>query len=952
MLNFSDIAKKWQDRWEKERIGEVDIDSSKPKFFLIWAYLTVSGFHHIGHMRGFSYADAICRYKRMQGYNVLMPAGGHASGNSAVSKAQKVANKDKETIDYYKSMGLTDNDLKKISTTEGFIDFFSKKYIQDYKEYGFIGDWRRFTVTTNKDYNKFIEWQFKKLKELNLLVQKPYYATACIKCGPVAVDPSEMDLSKGGNAQKNEYVILKLEFERPEQYIVVATLRPETIFGQTNVWLDYDIEYVKIIVGNEIWIASKEFAEKLMYQKDVKIEVVGKIAGKELVGKYVTAPVINRKIIILPSKFCDPKIGTGIVTSVPSDAPADWIGLYDLQRSKQLCDQYSLNYEEIKEIKPIPIIKSKDYGELPAIEICKELDISSQNDIDKLEKAKKEIYSKGFHTGIMLENSGKYSGMKVEQAKELIKKNMLEDGVADIFYDLSEEVVCRCGNPVIVKKIDNQWFIKYSDKALTENTIKHAKEMLLLPELYKKNLPTILEWFDDRACARQGRWVGTKLPFDDSYTIEPIADSTLYPIFYLISLYTNLEKIKEEQLIEEFFDYVFLDKGNLKEVSSKTKIEEKLLEKIRADVEYWYPLDINLGGQEHQTVHFPVFLMNHVGILSKKYWPKGIIVNWWVVNKSGKISKSKGGVRSIGEEASKYSVDAIRLFYANVASPFVNIDFPPEDLEKYKQRLDRIYSFVNSLIEDKNLCARNANDLDKWLESTWNFRLKNIIEAMNKIELKEATDDIYFNSYNDLHWYLRRGGCNKSIIMPIIKEWVKTLGIFTPHLAEELNEILGSKELVAISRFPSADESKINLSLDLNEKKIEDILSDIRNVVKLSGKDKPNKITLFISKKNIYEIINFVLNELRENNNFSEAMKFIGSNHNLNNKQKAFIVNVLKKKISDLLISQEDELGFYNNIREFLCKELETEITIVKAEGSNNSKAEQSLPGKPGIFVE
>lgn len=131
--------------------------------------------------------------------------------------------------------------------------------------------------------------------------------------------------------------------------------------------------------------------------------------------------------------------------------------------------------------------------------------------------------------------------------------------------------------------------------------------MNILPETFKTNLPQILNWFDARACARQGTWLGTKLPFDQSYTIEPISDSTLYPIYYLISLYVNNGQIKVEQLTERFFDYVFLNKGEGKEISKKTNIDLNLLEEIKKDVEYWYPLDINLGGKNIKQFIFQYF---------------------------------------------------------------------------------------------------------------------------------------------------------------------------------------------------------------------------------------------------------------------------------------------------------------------------------------------------------
>ncbi len=948
--DFLNAEKKWQKLWRDKKIGVVEPIPGKPKYFIIWAYLTVSGFHHVGHMRGFSYADAIARYKRMNGFNVLLSAGGHASGNSAVAKAKKIAEKEKDTIEYYKEAGLTDADINQISTPEGFVDFFSKKYVEDYKAFGFIGDWQRFTVTTNLDYNKFIEWQFKKLKELDLLVQAPYYATFCVNCGPVAVDPSEMDLSKGGTAEKNEYTIIKLQFELQNQFIVVATLRPETMFGQTNVWLNPAQIYVKIQVEKEIWIASREFAEKLKFQRGEEVKVLENISGKEMLGKYCLAPYVNREIIILPSKFCDSNVGTGIVTSVPSDAPADYIGLHDLQVSERKCKKYGLDFNVIKNIKPIPIIKSKDFGEYAAIEICEKFGIKSQDDIEKLELAKREVYKKGFHTGILLDSCGEFAGMKVEDAKNKIKEDLISKNQANIFYDLSEEVLCRCGGKVVIKKVPDQWFIDYNNKQLTDKTKKHVEKMLLLPEQFKQNLPGILDWFGPRACARQGRWLGTKLPFDESYTIEPIADSTLYPIYYLVSKYVNEGKLKNEQLSEKFFDYVFLGKGKAQEIGT----DKSLTEQIRKDVEYWYPLDINLGGKEHQTVHFPVFLMNHIAILPEKYYPKGIFVNWWVVSKVGKISKSKGGVGSLSDEAKTYSVDAMRLFYANIANPFVDIFFEKEDLINYKQRLDKIYNFVEDILETKE----NNKDtrLDGWLESMWNTRLKSITEAMEIIEFKNATDDIYFNFYNDLCWYRNRDGSNKDLLKYVLQQWILTMGLFTPHLSEELNEKLGAKELVSISNFPKTDEKKINAQIIDEEKRVEKTISEIRNVMKMSGIEKPKKITLFISENWLYDFFKELKAEIevKENRNVKELVhkfldKYSGNKELVNKTITSAIKNPAMLSVPE---TQNKEFTMYLFARDFFSKIFECNVEIVKAESSSHPKSKTALPGKIGILVE
>jgi len=83
-IRSTEIESKWQERWYSARINEVDNDG-RPKFMLIFAYPGVTGYLHVGHMRGYTYVDAIGRYKRLEGYNVMFPVGTHATGNGTCS---------------------------------------------------------------------------------------------------------------------------------------------------------------------------------------------------------------------------------------------------------------------------------------------------------------------------------------------------------------------------------------------------------------------------------------------------------------------------------------------------------------------------------------------------------------------------------------------------------------------------------------------------------------------------------------------------------------------------------------------------------------------------------------------------------------------------------------------------------------------------------------------------
>jgi leucyl-tRNA synthetase len=931
--NHQEVEAKWQKKWEEAKLGEAEPDGRK-KFFLIFAYPTVSGYLHVGNMRGYTYSDVICRYKRMSGYNVLFPVGTHATGNAAYGFLKKLESNDYDFIEYLKVNGCPDDEIKKLTSSKEIVRFFNNVYINEYwKRFGFIADWRRFTTTVNPDYNRFIEWQFKKLKERNLLVQKPYFGTFCLNCGPIAIDASGTDISKGEGAEQQEFTLLKFRFK--DAFIIAATLRPETVYGQTNLWVDPNVTYVKANVNGETWIISRECAEKLKYQKD-KVDIIGEITGKEMIGKYCTAPGIERDIIILPSKFCDPKIGSGIVTSVPSDAPYDWMGLVDLMNDEIMCKKYGLDPAKIKAIEVIPIIVTKEFGDKAALKICEDMAIKSQTD-PKLEEATKIVYKAGFHTGRMNENCGEFSGLPVAEAKEKMKEKMINSGQADTMQELSEEVVCRCGGRVIIKRVEDQWFIKYSDEELKEKTKDHVKSMSIYPPEYKDNLPYVIDWFKDRPCVRMGKWLGTRFPFDDKWIIEPIADSTLYPAYYIVSKYVNENRIRAEEMDESFFDYVFLGKGSPK---------NDVWARIRKDFEYWYPLDINLGGKEHQTVHFPVFLMNHVGILNERDWPRGIFVNWWLTGTGGKISKSKGGAEPIPDLANIYSVDGMRLYYCHGGSPFVDTEWNPKVALGYKAQIERLYSVACELL----LKEGDKSKIDEWLLSRLHSKLKKASNDMEMLNMKSPIDLMLFEFLKDLERYKKRGGKNKETILSVMDVWLRSLTPFIPHVCEE---IWGKFKngMVSAAQWPEADESRINEKIEQAEKIIERLETDIKKVVSIL-KVTPKKITIFVAPQWKYDIckkarginnpthlIKVLMSEI-EDKNKTEASKFIQwmANHS----------NEVFSEIS----SAEEEKEILEDSREYLEELFGAKFEIIESVKSKIQKATSSIPTKPTIFIE
>ncbi|MCL2607666.1 MAG: leucine--tRNA ligase [Methanomassiliicoccaceae archaeon] len=968
MASYRKIEDKWQRKWSEIGLEHADRDENPKKFMIVFAYPGVTGYLHVGHMRGYTYADAIGRYKRMTGHNVLFPVGTHATGNGAITLAHKIARKDKETIDYLKRNGCTDGDLKKMKDPVSIVEFFNNIYVNDYwKRFGFIADWRKFTCTLYPDYQKFIQWQFMKLNENSLLIQKPYFAAACTECGPVAIDASETDISKGGNAETQEYTLLK--FKCNDLFLIAATLRPETVYGQVNFWVNPDVEYVKMKKDDETWIVSPQAAEKLMYQKD-GCEIIGSIKGKDMAGWVCEAPMIRRNIPIFPAKFCDPDVGTGLVTSVPSDAPDDWISLHALKNDLNAIKEYGLTKEQIDSAVPVSIISMDGYGEFPAKDIIEMMSIEAPGD-PKLIDAKKQVYKDGHHTGRMKDICGEFAGLRVEEAKERMRTAMTDSGEAELFYDLSEEVICRCGSRVMIRRVDDQWFIDYSNEELTKRTSEHCRKMEINPVEYQNNVHGVLNWFRERACVRQGNWLGTKFPFDERWTVEAISDSTLYPVYYIISMYANNRTISPDQMTESFFDHVILGKKEPAAVSKETGISKDILEKIRKDVEYWYPLDLNLGGKEHMTVHFPTFLFNHAAIFSedRKMLPRGIMVHWYITGKKSKISKSKGGAQPIPGAAEEFGVDALRLYYAHVASPFSDVEWDEDIVMSYRQRLEKITVMVEELnpASGKTLKGtEKTSDIDVWIISMFSQSVLNMHSAMERFGLRQMASETYFEMFGQMKRYLHRGGCDPHTIRDALKMWISAMAPITPHIAEELWSVCGFEGIVSKHQLPQDKclRSKIDLDVIISEKLIDNTVSDILQLYKANMRPK-NRVIIYTTPEWKKEVERKALSMLKkgERRDASALIKECMADPSLQAHRKDIPDFIKKMDIitGDRIIEKEkllelDEYGILSSASAFISKEIGTEAEVVSADDPGRydprSRSGNAKPGRPALYFE
>ncbi|MHA1728663.1 MAG: class I tRNA ligase family protein, partial [Promethearchaeota archaeon] len=153
------IEKKWQKKWEKEKVFEVTKDSEKPKYYVLEMYPYPSGHMHMGHLKNYSIGDAFARYKRMKGFNVLYPMGYDAYGMPAENAAIQ-----------------HNADPKK--WTEANI----KSFIKQQKGLGLSYDWSRVLWSFDPEYYKWNQWIFLKLFEKGLVLREEAYVNWCPVC--------------------------------------------------------------------------------------------------------------------------------------------------------------------------------------------------------------------------------------------------------------------------------------------------------------------------------------------------------------------------------------------------------------------------------------------------------------------------------------------------------------------------------------------------------------------------------------------------------------------------------------------------------------------------------------------------------------------------------------------------------------------------------------------------
>ena len=479
-----------------------------------------------------------------------------------------------------------------------------------------------------------------------------------------------------------------------------------------------------------------------------------------------------------------------------------------------------------------------------AQEVIKRMGITNQDD-PKLEDATKEIYSKEFYEGKLNSNTGEFAGKKITFVKEEVKEWISKTGKSDIMLELTNESVrCRCGTECVVKLLNNQWFLDYANKEWKAKAHECFESMNILPNDIRTEFFNVLDWLRERACARQ-HGLGTKIPWDNDWLVESLADSVIYMSFYTMAKFVNSGEILAENMNDEFFNYIFYGNGDSEIIAKNAKITIEKLEEIRKEFLYFYPVDSRHSGRDLVPNHLTFFVLNHVAIFPKENWPKEIVVNGSVLMDGKKMSKSMGNIIPLRDAVKKYGADPIRLSILISAELLQDADFNAESISGIKNRLQSMY---DECVKFNNPGKIGTEPEDVWILSKLSKLIFEVTESMEKMRLRESLHHILYGFDSDLQWYMKRASAkNRNDISGVLNRVLATrismLSPFAPHIAEEMWEKLGNSEMVSRSSWPKQEEHTDDRAVQ-NESLLSSVMNDISNITKVT-KITPKKIIIY-----------------------------------------------------------------------------------------------------------
>ncbi|MBY9020531.1 MAG: leucine--tRNA ligase [Candidatus Lokiarchaeota archaeon] len=924
--DFHKIEKKWQNRWEKEKIFEVKEDLSKngkEKYYVLEMYPYPSSDLHIGHLRNYSIGDSFARFKRMKGFNVLYPMGYDSYGLPAENAAID------HSID-----------------PEEWTNLNIKSIQKQQKRIGLSYDWTRMVYSHDPNYYKWDQWFFLKMYEKGLAYRQESYVNWCPNCitvlaneqvqsgkcwrctseveqqfltqwflkirdyaeelldGLETVDwPDKVKTMQRNWISRSEGSIIRFPITGEDRTIDIFTTRADTLYGVTFMVFAPEHPWIKgWVKGTEYEELFEQFYNEIAKQNkfertDIDVEKKG-----IFIGKHAINPITKEEIPIYIGNFVIYEYGAGAVMAVPG---------HD-QRDFEFAKKYKI---------PIKVVIQPFEYELNA-----------------------EKMSRAYEGDGSLVNSDEFNGMENRSAIKSISKKLESMGMGEesVNYKLRDWLISRqrywgCPIPIIYCDTCGIVPVPYDDLP-----VELPKDIKFTG---RGNPLTTSENYVRVPCPKCGKQAKR-----ETDTMDTFVDSSWY-----------------------FFRYC---DPNEKDLPYRKDI-----------VDYWMNVDQYIGGIEHAIMHllyarFFTKVARDIGLQSfsepfQRLLTQGMInkthpfcpkcetfamkadmhnnkckrCGTKYIMKSVKMSKSYGNTVDPIGIMNKYGADAARLFILFGASPKSGLEWSDEGV-------DFAYKYVKNtfklLIESPEIIRETKMIRDTLIEYNLNKTIKNVTEALEKISIRDAINEI-IQFTSELNKY-KNEGVNEEIFNKCKKMLALLLHPFVPHMTEEVWEILRKEGFLSLAKWPLYDKKFLTVDNDYTWKLLNNTIDSINHIILIIKKEKLEEISIITAADWKYKFMLKLLPLIDNTKVQKEITSIMMEDKTFRTKGKFVsltIGKVLKNlgKYAKSPLSALDEYDFFIQIKPIFEKKYNCKVSIMSENDSQEKKAAQALPGKPAIVI-
>lgn len=754
--NPSAIEKKWQKRWEEDKVYRaIDLDD-REKYYCLEMFPYPSGELHMGHVRNYSIGDVVARFKNMQGYNVLHPMGWDSFGLPAENAAIKHgAHPDKWTNE---NIVLMEEQLRDL---------------------GISYDWEREFATSSADYYKWTQWIFLEFYKRGLAYKKNATVNWCPSCNTVLANEQVVDggcercdakvekkalnqwffkitdysqellddldklpgwPEKVKTMQRNwigrsEGARIAFDIKDSDQKIEVYTTRPDTIFGVTYLVLAPEHPLVEeLTAGSEFEEDVKAFRDKVAGLSE--IDRTSNEVEKEglFIGKHIINPYNGQESPILIGNYVLMDYGTGAVMGVPAHDTRDF----------EFAKKYDLP------IKPV---------------------ISPDGSIIKAE----EMTEAYIDEGIMI-NSAQFDGLNNIEGIQKVTDAGVEGGYAnhEINFRLKDWLISRqryWGAPI---------------------------PMIYCPECGELPVPQ--------------EELPVRLP--ENVEFRPSGESPLNYAEDFVNVTCHQcgsQARRETDTMDTFvcsswYFLRFCDPHN----------EDLPFDKEKTD--YWMAVDQYIGGVEHAILHlmysrFFTKAFRDFGFINADLAEpfENLLTQGMVLKDGTKMSKSIGNVVNPDEIIGKYGADTARLFILFAAPPERDLEWNDRAVEGCYRFLNRVWRLVYASVDqikgvEGQVLLEDLNDHDKDLMREVHSSIQRVSNDLSeRFNFNTAISRI-MELVNATYEYRDKGQINPLVLKEALETLLLLLMPFAPHISEEIWELLGKDVLLANSSWPQLKE--------------------------------------------------------------------------------------------------------------------------------------------------